>query len=47
MFPSVAVLCQLYSNVLCDGDSLEGLVVEGVAGKDPVPFFGHSHISVR
>ena len=29
------VLCQLYSKVLCAGDSLKGLVVEGVADGDP------------
>ena len=27
---------------LCTNDSLKGLVVEGVAGGDPVLFLGHS-----
>ena len=37
VFP-VEVLCQLCSKILIGGDSLNGLVVEGVAGWDPVPF---------
>ena len=40
VFPPVEVLSQLYSKVLCTGDSLNGLVVEGVAGGDPVHFLG-------
>ena len=42
MFPPLEVLCQLYSKVHCAGESLENLVVEGVAGVDPVPFFGYN-----
>ena len=38
------VFCQLYPEVLCAGDSLKGLVVEGVASGDPVPFLGHSQL---
>ena len=38
------VLCQLCSQVLCAGDSLQGSVMEGVAGGDPVPFLGHSQL---
>ena len=30
--------------VLCAGESLKGLVVEGVAGGSPVPFLGHSQL---
>ena len=38
------VLCKLYSKVLCAGDSLKRLVVEGIAGRDPVPFLDHSQL---
>ena len=44
MFPPVEVLCQLYSKVHCAGESLENLVVEGVAGVDPVPFLDRSQL---
>ena len=35
LIPPVEDLCQLYSKVLCAGNSL---VVEGIADGDPVPF---------
>ena len=38
------VLCHLYSKRLCIGDFHKGLVMEGVAGGDHVPFLGHSQL---
>ena len=44
VFPPKEVLCQLYSRVLCAGNFLKGLVVEGVAVGNRVPFLGHSQL---
>ena len=39
------VLCELYFRILWAGDCLKRLVVEGVAGGNPVPFLGHSQLA--
>ena len=39
--PHVEVLCQLCFEILCAGDTPKGLVVEGIAGGNPVPLLEH------